>query len=659
VASNELSRLNAALNARSSFLVLTTEDVSAGVGALVISSASGVNLSNVFDRHYDFHLARAKGLEEREIGSSGSKSRLSLIKHFKSPLQIESFYERLTSGSGGSVKEIGRLAREAAQMGQESMRNWFGGLSDHEKLLGLLACLFEGIELRVLEALYVRSALKLRREGLSWIADPREHGIRESWPRLRLQSVGQRIQFEDKAVREELEWQIDNRRLLVWSMLKPIALEADRTDFWKEPGARSLLGTALGWAGIWEEEHLREVLEMWAHARGYLAEEPNNAMAALPGYALVEVLMGDIVRGRSRVNKLLTDWVATGDPDLCWAAGAAVWRLYRSTKNDSVTGLSEESWRGFRRQLLEGLRDIATSAKELRPMIRLRVKAWAEAEVAKKDSGRGGSETSPEKSRAEAERLKRGKEEALQRQLRSCVAVALIHIGEDDPDQYAATLAKWLNSESISLSRVALISVQRMFIGLVGRRNEPDLAATRPLLKIIGTLLTKKTAEADVIALMFSWLRYWMRWENWESEISKCLLDLANRGQGSQRGGLRAAISRYWLDQASGLPLSSVAESIVARSYVMDGILTDRPVLGHCVLVLDPELLSVRASKKGQESEASKAAERRKGAILQLLAAIQTQMEISVVLLGPRVPSIRRKRARAGWGSKRSFRFTG
>ena len=106
-------------------------------------------------------------------------------------------------------------------------------------------------------------------------------GLLEAWHLLRVNLDTLQIQFDQKSVREELEWQVENRHILLWSVMQPVASEVAGKALWREDiRARAILGAAVGWLGLWDETRFCATREGWAHARDYLAAKPDNGVGS-------------------------------------------------------------------------------------------------------------------------------------------------------------------------------------------------------------------------------------------------------------------------------------------------------------------------------------------------------------------------------------------
>lgn len=633
--SNELTRLDAVLAARQSFLILTT-DVERLKTTAPIVSTQNLDLKKMFEKYRLFYFPADKTADKAVAGLiRNHKDNLAGL--FTSPFQIEHFFQKLRTRPPVSEKEIQELAHEAAQAGREDLRGWFDALPNHVKMMGLLACLLEGIEKVTMEGLFVESVGKLRAQGFGWITDLRELGLREAWPLLRVTLDGSHVHFEQKSIREELEWQVENRHLLLWSVMQPIAAEAADKAFWREDvRARALLAAAVGWLGVWDEGRFCATLEGWAHARNYLAQEPDNGMGSLPGYALVETLLSDPLQGRSRVLKVLADWIASREPDLMWAAGAAIWRLYQTATSMTMLEISVEAQAGLSRDLIAQLHSLVANSLSLTKATRAKIRSNVEAQVQ-----RSRQNTEPPNDNLAV--LSRERESEVKRQLWNCATFALKRIGEVDTQQLNSTIARWFGEESQIFGWVASRAAQFTFLDLATRKEKPDTLDEALRLELVDVVLAQKSTESRVVEWMFDWLDAWLPWPAWKSRIEHHLLSIANRGPHSLRCALRAALARYWTvpvpEKEIEIPQalmyrSLIARALIARSYAMAGVLADLPALGHCFLIVDPELIQGRAPRKALDRAAQQQAERREGAILQILAMVEARMKVTVILLG-------------------------
>lgn len=605
--SNELLRLNAILEKRRSFLILTTTaELKTGVP---IISTKLLDLPAIFEKHLLSYFASDEAGHE-EVGELARRHKKKLAPLFASPFQVEHFFQKLRSRSPRSENEIQRLATEAIQAGRQDLRGWFDALPSHVKLIGLLACLMEGIGKSVVEALYVESVRRLRAGGFEWIADLRALGLLEAWHLLRVDSDTPQVQFTQKSIREELEWQVENRHILLWAVMQPIASDVAGKTLWREDvRARAILGAAVGWLGTWDDACFRSVLEGWAHARDYLAKSPENGLGSLPGYALVENLLSDRGRGRPRVMKILSNWITSHDPALMWAAGAALWRLYHAASGMATLEISGKEQARLGLHLIERLEELVSNVNTLG-----KINKQNEARV----------------------------------QLMNCAASALKRIGEVDAPQFLSTLTSWFGEGSKNFSWTASRAAQFMFLDLAERRVEPDSLDTEARLRLIEVILSRKSPESDAVVFMFDWLEQWLRWPTWGSEIRNHLLGIANWGPRSLRSALRAALSRYWMGSArSATGVSSeTARALIARSYAMDGVLTQSPSLGRGLLIVDSDLVYGQGSRKAEDPEGHRQAERREGTLRQIIAMVEAvmaekEMDVTVLLLGAQEATVR------------------
>jgi len=618
VVSIELARLNNALQARRSFLILTTVIEEVKTEALIVSTKE-FNLKNVFERHRDYYLPEGNQIY-KAIADLIHRREATLISFFASPFQIEHFFQKILTRSPRSEKEVLKIAQEAAQTGRQDLRGWFEGLPQHVKLVGLLACLLEGIEKVIVEEVFVDSVTMLREQGFVWIADLRELGLKEAWTLLKTASDVSYVHFDNKYIREELEWQVENRQILLWSVMQHVATSAPEKRFWREDvRARAALGAAVGWLGIWDKTRFRAIQELWANARDFLAKEPDNTLGSLPGYAFVERLLSDPAHGRRRVLAILADWIASRNPDLMWAAGAAIWRLYQTAASMTDLEISQDEQTSLRDELVTRLHTLLASSLSLSKTTKARVRAYVGKE------------------------REREKEGEVKRKLWDGASFALKKIGEVDAQRFASTLTAWFGEGSQIFSLAASRSAQFTFLDLAERKDSANTLDFEARLKPIDIILLNKSAESRVVEAMFHWLGQWLLLPAWDSAIRQHLLGIANQGPRALRTALRSALARYWLSLATeGIP--GVARALIARSYAMEGVLTESPALGRCLLIIDPELILGRAPRKTQDREAQQQAERREGAILQILAMVEARMAVTILLLGAQEASERANR---------------
>jgi len=615
----ELDQLSEALRNEESFLIVTTE---LALKALNVVAAPSVfvqasKLPEILASHIRFY----GGVEHEKFTKQLNELSLceGLCEILKTPFHIDRFCSKLQEIENKGRSEIETLAQAIAQIGLRAVRSWFERLTSNEKLVAMLVYLFEGLDARSLEDLTMQVVFRFRSEGFLWPQDPRRIGFKSLLETIRARCEEEEIEFEDNTVKEEVAWQCGNRQALLWSALDPVVSETNTNRMWLNRGRRAALGAAVGRLGITDSERFLAHLDFWARSRGSLPRERRDGIAALAGSAMAESLRKEPETQVRLLLQKLRKWVDSKDPDLMWTAGAAIWRIYPLALRRGRPLEMDDLARSMRSQLKRLLRDLVCGSGDLSVETRKRVS----------EEVRRSKRSEEDVRRVVGKRLYDIGEE-----VRDCSVYAIDRIGRDNIFEMVALLLDWMSERDLEhLRRVAFKTARKALIAAGKLNIEPIPAKYLPLLKLIGGIIANTSGTSPVSRSLCSFLAAWLQWDSWREKIGLALLDVANRGTCHTRASLREALSHHWL-QGAASEAEGLAQAVIARSYAMDGILTDRPILGRCVVVVDQELFEVRAPSVGKETEAERETARRKGALQQVLAAIEVHMEVSVVLLG-------------------------
>jgi hypothetical protein len=613
----ELDQLTEVLVTKKSYLVLTTElsheDLKA-IGAPRVFVQVG-ELREILAKHLAFYGAGARDQRQKQVEAAVLDGWSRLQDLLNTPFHIDRFCDRLRDLASLDAASLETLARSVGQADARAMRLWFDGLSSNEKLVAMLIYLFEGLNAAALEELASQVVFRLRGEGFVWVQDPREIGFRSLLEAVQADGEQGEVEFEDAAVRDAVAWQTLNRQALLWSLLEPIIGETGTGSMWADPVRRAALGTAVGRMGLTDRRKLAGALDRWARSRASLPRRKADSVASLAGVAMAEALRRAPKAQAGPVVAKIRSWIGSKDPDLVWAAGAAIWRIYIATLGQGM----DDRAPSLRAELKEQLRELVRVSVDLGGETHRRIVAEVrerklDKQTTRKEVGRRLYE--------------------LGSQIRACAVYALERIGRADLAEMVTMLLEWMeDADQQEVRRVVLVAAQRTFKGLIALDVEPPREKYLPLLRLIDRLFATTSGSSAVCRDLCGWLSAWLRWEGWLREISAALLEVANRGSGRARAALREAMSQWWLQGASPAA-EAIARAVIARSYAMDGIITDRPVLGRCILVVDPALLAVRASGAPTKVSPAELAARRRGSLLRLQASIEAQMEVEVVLLG-------------------------
>lgn len=606
VAVGELAR---ALHDKTSRLVLTTElgtDTLAPLPVVKIA-VSAPPLDEVFASYL-----KSFDLDEKvrnRLASLGPRARGTL--HL--PVQVASFFAALAKSAPRTEREILALAQDAAEVGQEDLRAWFGGLRGSEQLFTLLRGVMGEMRRPTLERLFVQVVQALRAAGNDWLDDPLRLGFDDLLEGARARDNDGIVEFRERTYEIEVRRQARSRREMLWEVLEWLIGEIGPGGDWEDWELRRGLGTALGRLAAGDRERFLRQLKR-------VAENPWRTAAAIAGRALAAAVRDDTgLRGHEAAG-LLREWIVSGEPDLMWAAAAAVWKVFAAAAAAADEALKQALLKHLETLVLRS----ATFTKEVRNRVRERAK-----------SGLREGADAARLAAAEAEAKK--KLWAMGKANRDCAAISLMQVVLID-SRCAPTLALWLKRDK--LRQVAQDAIERLFDGLGEPRTKPSAARFGSLIEQLEPLLAT-SGSGPAVDAMITALRAWLRWEEWRRPVFKELLGVANRGSGAVRDGLRGALSRRWLaggDAPGEKEAAEIALAVVARSYAMDGILMDRPSLGRGVFVLDPACVAEEPApaEAGQAVSRQAAAQRqsREASCRHLLGALEAQLPVSFVHLG-------------------------
>lgn len=623
----EVDQLTVALRAKNAFLLLTTEIPSfrlAALGAKVLE-VGHVDRQEVLNSHLAFYQNIENGLTP-EVTDEVRVVWESLSTVLRTPDLINQFSRRILEEQIRDRAGFVALADEIGKLAIVDLRAWFDKLPLDAQLFVMMAYLFEGIDLETLEKLYLEAVARLHREGAAWMRDSRRLCLLYLQEAMGPDGVGDEgVEFADAAVRRQVAWQVGNRRLLLSSILSPVIAEAAQHPLWRAAAARrAILGVALGKLGIHDSGMFAGSLDLLARSRSTLPPDMRNSFAAIPGYAMTESLRRDPAAEGGIVLSALKRWVTSGHPDLLWTAGAAIWRVYQAAK--TLEGHSGDSTRKPEpvERLRHYLKDMVLAYGHLNNEVLQRLKK--EAAAGKSD-------------RKDAARAYGAKLYEISREGMNCASFAIERIGRVDVQGMVDLSLEWLRLSDENLNEVALRAARKTFENLAKAAQPPSLDRYRPILALFQVVIVEAKPVAYVTRAAFG-LAKWLLSPVWREALVGSLLELLRTADSQGRARLREALSRYWLE--SSFPEArEIARALIARSYATAGVLTDLPELGRCLLIVDPELIQERVPQRGNDAEAKRKAERREGAILQILAMVEARMHVTVLLLGEQAATAR------------------
>lgn len=550
-----------------------------------------------------------------------------LKKALLSPLQVERFCQKLVEGLPQSPSEILKFAREAALSGLEALKNWFGGLQSNEKIFALLVYLFDGLERQLLiEIFYIPTVRWLRAEGWTWLNDHRETGSDDLSKAIQAQDLGNGpLVFSDSFLREEVRRQTRSWSHLLWPVLEMFEAEVQPNTSWDDWQVRRGLGTALGRLATSNQDRFCMCLDR-------LAGRDWQKGAVVAGYALEEAVRLQPTIQIPLALKKLREWTASGESSLMWTAGAAIPNVYSAVlfvsrqlaERENMLKLTQIM--GMLEKFVDQSEDFSrVTVEQIGQKIRTRLVERGET----------------------AEAIERTLEKevpnrlwGLGRRNRECASTTASRIALLDTQQ-AHILGSWLGRGERSWHKeVARSAIKDLLQTCSKPRFRPDARHVDFLALVVPIISCgDRKDDRELVDLLFHMLGAWLQWDEWRDRIFQKLVEVANVGPRGLREGLCAALCRCWLTGGATAGMQrarTLAQAVLTRAYVMNGVLMDRPNLGRAVFVLDPSFLEFSISSDRDVSTSQQEAElRRKGdACRHLLGLLEAQTEVTFTHLG-------------------------
>ena len=576
-----LSAINTTLEGKKAYLILTTTYQTEQLAAIPVSRVSAVVEDKDMHAVFEKHLTRYGSYVELvsvpvELIELARKNQEELVGHFQWPFQVDLFcyaLSRLSPEEG--IQKLLEVAGSAGRIGEDSPYLWFERLPHNAKLYTMLVVLFEGIDRYTLDEIYGVAVRILRDKGVSNLDDPREMGLNEILERIQAQETNAHlVRFNSSAFERQVRHQIVNHHHLLWSFIElPLALieTFSAPHFWE---FRRDLGAAIGRLGIYHIHKLYPMLEA-------LARHPSGGVVAVAGYALDEICRAG-PEYYTFVTDLLEDWVSSGDPALMWAAGASIWRIYDGLARVAQVKESQEAQQAA--ETLNQVRDILTTLAETCD----RFNSKARAEALEKALVKAQVEsTLPEQQFIESDVAL-----LMQRQLETWAANnvrSILHavrwIARMNSRGIIELIATWLKAEEGSnLRKLGQMAGRQLF----DENSDPEIQLLEerhgPLLYLVGPLLS---TDEDTVDTVTRALLVWLQRPGWAGRIHSALLHVVNRAEKKEEAGLlRESVSRQWLDSDS-MDAQRIGRSLIARSYVIEGVPMEMPGHLYGVIALD------------------------------------------------------------------------
>lgn len=324
--SNDLIDYKESLGKKKTRFILTTTLSSdeIKISPRLCLTSEGVDPNEVYMRYvkkffpFEFQSEYREALlaqQELVIQSfqSDAKKRGKLLSPLKIKKYIEAFLDKPESIKDGFHAENVR---------QEVARKWFENLQFNHRLYALLVILFQGIDFFMLEEIYERSVLELRKSGMDnaqLFVDPRQISANMMRSTIGLKMVGNTLQFEDTDYENEVNVQIENYQRLLGSLVPWFIETIEQTPEKNYENLRHILGKAVGRIGIYHKPKL----EVWMKN---LALDSRGYVARTVAYALESV--SEHYEYYDYVTGILREWIESKYPDLLWAAAVSISQVY-------------------------------------------------------------------------------------------------------------------------------------------------------------------------------------------------------------------------------------------------------------------------------------------------------------------------------------------
>ena len=563
-----LSRINRKLESQQSYLILTSSPIDnvPGVKSLEtkLPTKAALKLFEKFLQYYE--QGKADKLIYDSVIKLARQNCTELLKILKTYTAIKDFCDAITDLPFDCTQEVFlKTARAILQVNQKQVRNRFRDQELNARLYGLLAVLFYTLPKTLLDEIYIEAVQILQNQGVANLHDARQFGLLDLLEDIQAElGADGRIRFKRRYTEEHIRrQQITNHHHLLWSLMEMLYGLAENYAGFRKP-----LGIAIGKLGVYHEAKLFNLLEK-------LAGHKNGSIASVPAYALDEICRQHTEK-YNMVITLIKRWVQSGNPDLMWAAGVAIGRIYGGVASRSIT--EDDQHALMRNRLNEILLDLAStfdrSKEELRKIadqlmsqnsdlsnftdhliaFALMLELWFEV-------------------------------------LTSSLAQAIRSIARTCANDAVKLVIRWLKADRDSRQReVGELMTQRLLADNDGRRIILIEKTHRPLLELIGPVLdlAAKTKRVETLNQLVGMLKIWLRNNqgDWEKRIHAALLRVVNRATLDGRRILRSALSEHFLTSEHP-ETQRMGQALIARSYVMDGAPLDVPGHRYGVIALD------------------------------------------------------------------------
>lgn len=553
----ELDHLHHVLEAQKLDLILTTDldskalhDVDAPKISAVVPDLQAVYEKHLVDLKHKDHLSD-------EITVELSKAWCWVAGELSSPSHIGRFIAILRSSLGSSWQSseeaLRSIAKSVGEFGQVSAQAWFGNLPPNERLFTLLIGLFEGIDLDSLTEIYTLTTRFFRSDGVEDLKDPRATGLHNLLLSARAQDEDDEVRFLDLVTRREVERQIENHSHLLWS-LNEIFLDLIRAHENRRFGhIRMFLGTGIGRLGLRRRSKFSAFLDT-------VAGSQSGGVATTAGYALDQACRQDPDVRRWCLN-VLESWILSGNPDRMWAAGSAVWRVYRG----HLVGqgqLDDSFLRGLRHRLRMFVQRANVFNSEVRGTL------WKNAQRSK----------NPRELNA------LGLNRWATNNVNACF-FAINRMMESDPSGTCAMLGDWMSAPPTDSIHQLSQAASFLWLGISAEaESRPSPTLRSALASLSPNILL--TDDDSLLERLFQTLESWFR-DDLEVEMTAVtLLNLINGSTPDQLRRIRLALLGTWMESASA-EARLLARQLLRRVQFLVGLPPHPNPLSRLILVYE------------------------------------------------------------------------
>lgn len=607
-----LSRINDELESLQAYLILTSKPTDPVVGVeSLIATFHENTLSELFNKHLEYYEQyKADKLIYDSVIELARQQRRELFKRLKTYTQIKAFCDAITTlPSDCTAKKLLEKADEVLHVNQKEVSLYFKEkLSPNARLYAMLAVLFDDMEKQFVDNFYMVAVQTLRHQGIADLRDSREFGMFDLLEEIQAElGTDGRISFKTGYFKDHiLRQQIRNHHHLLWSLMEIIYELIDKLKAERYANFRQSLGKAIGRLGIYEQEQLFILLQK-------LAEHEDGNIASVPAYALDEICRHHPEQF-DEVAKRLEQWAQSTNPDLMWATGVVVGRIYATVASHV------QQPGGPAAVMLDRLKhilfELASAFDGASSQVREEAQKWIDAlmEQQKIDSLQLSTIMAREIAVDAAV-------EGWFGLILGAIARAMGWIADTHASDAVDMILQWLHADSESaqyqLELGEKITSHLFDVSIYGVANFGDdqisheviLVETRhaPLLRLIGPILRlaalTRRRNKETLQKLVDTLEILLRNNaDWGQRIHAELLKVVNRATFNERWLLRNVLSDYFLTSEQAAT-QRIGQALIARSYVMDGVPLDMPARRYGVLALDGSRLgrlAARAAKMGR-----------------------------------------------------------